>query len=258
MSMRVTDNKLQNHVTLLYWKKEDKEHYAWVKSLNRLLSRLNKHNGQTYFCERCFQGFVRPGLLQKHEEMCRHFPAQATKMVDKEIKFTSWAKTEPTLFQVYGDFECAHKEEDSEEHGKTKKAQKYIPCSFAWVLVLDHPDVESRTKLYRHTPAPDMSMEEVGEHVVDELIVSLQELEEELKPILDEIKPMELSEERRRIFKWPHIAICVTNPSQQHPMKRHQLMGLQKRQKRNWRCENAVIITMPLESTEGLPMLDVT
>ena len=75
MTMRLTDKKLQNHVTLLYWKKEDKEHYAWVKSLNRLLSRLNKHNGQTYFCKRCFQGFVCPGLLQKHEEMCRHFPA---------------------------------------------------------------------------------------------------------------------------------------------------------------------------------------
>ena len=75
MTMRLTDKKLQNHVTLLYWKKEDKEHYAWVKSLNRLLSRLNKHNGQTYFCTRCFQGFVCPGLLQKHEEMCRHFPA---------------------------------------------------------------------------------------------------------------------------------------------------------------------------------------
>ena len=107
--MSVTDKKLQNHVTLLYWKKDDKEHYAWVKSLNRLLSKLNKHNGQMYFCKRCFQGFVRPGLLQRHEEMCRHFSAQATKTVDKEIKFTGWAKTEPTLFWVYGDFELHSK-----------------------------------------------------------------------------------------------------------------------------------------------------
>lgn len=52
----------------------------------------------------------------RNMKKCRHFPAQATKMVDKEIKFTSWVKTEPTLFQVYGDFECALKEEDSEEH----------------------------------------------------------------------------------------------------------------------------------------------
>ena len=104
--MRVPDEKLQNHVTLLYWRKENKEHDAGVKSLNRLLSRLNKHNGKTYFCERCFQGFIRPDLLEKHEEMCRHFPIQVTKTVHQEIKFTSWAKTEPTLFPVYGDFEC--------------------------------------------------------------------------------------------------------------------------------------------------------
>ena len=78
------------------------------------------------------------------------------------------------------------KEEDSEEHGKTKKVQKHIPCSFAWVLISDHQDVESRTKLYRPTPSSDMSVEEVGERVVDELITSLQDLEEELKPFLAE------------------------------------------------------------------------
>lgn len=56
--------------------------------------------------------------------MCRHFPAQVTKTVDQEIKFTSWAKTEPTLFRLYGDLECILKEED----GKTKKVQKHTPC----------------------------------------------------------------------------------------------------------------------------------
>lgn len=129
MSMRVPDKKLQNHVTLLHWKKGDREHYAWVKHFNRLLSRVNKHNGQTYFCERCFHGFTRPDLLAKHQEMCRHFPAQVTKTVDQEIKFTSWAKTEPTLFRLYGDFECILKEEEgTEEDGKTKKVQKYTSC----------------------------------------------------------------------------------------------------------------------------------
>lgn len=152
-----SDKKQQNHVTLLYWNKGDREHYAWVKNFNRLLSRVNKHIGQTYFCERCFHGFTRPDLLGKHQEMCCHLPAQVTKTVHQEIKFTSWAKTEPTLFRLYGDFECILKEEEgTEEHGKTKKVQKHTPCSFAWVLISDHPDVESRTKLYRPTPTPDV------------------------------------------------------------------------------------------------------
>ena len=208
MSMRVPDEKLQNHVTLLHWRKGDREHYAWVKSLNHLLSRLNKHNGQMYFCERCFQGFTRPDLLEKHQEIC-HFPVQVTKTVDQEIKFTSWAKTEPTLFRLYGDFECVLKKEDTEEHGKTKKTQKHIPCSFAWELISDHPDVDSCTKLYRPTPSPDMSAEEVGEQVVDELLTSLQELEEELKPFLAEIKPMDVTVEQEAEFQAAtHCYMC--------------------------------------------------
>ena len=210
MSMRVPDNKLQNHVSLLYWKKGDTEHYAWVKNFDRLLSRVNKHNEQTYFCERCFQGFTRPDLLEKHQEMCRHFPAQVPKTVDQEIKFTSWAKTEPTLFRLYGDFESILKEiETTNGIGKTKKTQKHIPCSFAWVLISDHPAVDSRTKLYRPTPTPDMSVEEVGERVVDELITSLQELEGELKPFLAEMKPMDLTEEREAEFQAAtHCYMC--------------------------------------------------
>ena len=168
----------------------------------RLLSRVNKHNEQTYFCDRYFQGFTHPDLLEKHQEMYRHFPAQVTKTVDQEIKFTSWAKTEPTLFRLYGDFECILKEiETTNDSGTTKKTQKHIPCSFASVLISEHPDVDSRTKLYRHTPTPDMSVEEVGERVVDELITSLQELEEELKPLLAEIKPMDLTEEQEAEFQ---------------------------------------------------------
>jgi len=101
------------------------------------------------------------------------------------------------------------KEEDSEEHGKTKKVRKHIPCSFSWVLISDHPDVESCTKLYHPTPAPGVSAEEVEEHVVAELITSLQELEDGLKPFLAEIKPMELSEEQEAEFQAArHCYMC--------------------------------------------------
>ena len=101
------------------------------------------------------------------------------------------------------------KEEDSEEHGKTKKVQKHIPCSFSWVLISNHPDVESCTKLYHLTPAPGVPAEEVEEYVVDELITSLQELEDGLKPFLAEIKPMELSEEQEAEFQaTTHCYMC--------------------------------------------------
>ena len=122
------------------------------------------NRGQTYFCERCFQGFVLFGLPVKHSETYQHFPVQATTMVDQAIKFTQWAKREPTLSRVFGDFECILKEcEEEGVNGKSVKTQKHIPCSVAWVLVSDHPDVESRSMLYRSTPTPDMSQEGISE-----------------------------------------------------------------------------------------------
>ena len=115
LPLRVPDKKQEHHVVLLHWQREEQTHYAWVKNLNRLLSRTKSVKNQTYFCERCFQGFVRPGLLAKHSETCQHFPVQATMMVDQEIKFTSGAKTEPTLFRVYADFECVLKDCEEED-----------------------------------------------------------------------------------------------------------------------------------------------
>lgn len=93
---------------------------------------------------------------------------------------------------------------------KLRKYKSTPPAgSFAWVLLSDHPDVESRTKLYRPTPTPDMSLEEVGERVVDELITSIQALEEELKPFLAEIKPVDLTEEQEAEFQAAtHCYMC--------------------------------------------------
>lgn len=135
-------------------------------------------------------------------ETCQRFLIQATPMVDKEIRFTHRAKTEETLFRVYGDFECVLKEcEEEGVDGKTVKVQKHIPCSFAWVLVSDHPEVESRTKLYRPTPAADASLEETSQMVVDELIRSLKQLEEELLPYQVERKPIVMTHEQEAEFQ---------------------------------------------------------
>ena len=76
-------------------------------------------------------------------EAYKHFPIQATTMVDKEIRFKNRAKTEEALVRVYADHECILKEENSEDiDGQTVKVQKHIPSSFAWVLVSHHPEVE--------------------------------------------------------------------------------------------------------------------
>ena len=197
--LRVSDQRKEKHVVLLYWEQNEQYHYAWVKNLNRLLFHTKTHHEQTYFCERCFQGFTRPDLLNKHMEICSHIPIQAVQVVDEEIFFKNWGKTEESLFRIYGDFECLL-QECNEGGDKTVKVQKHAPCSVAWVLISDHPEVESRSFLYRPSPTPEMSVEECRDDVIDHLMGSLQEIEEELLPYQKEVKPMIMTEEQETAF----------------------------------------------------------
>ena len=156
--LRVPDVQQENHVVLIHWSKGMKSHYAWVKNLSRLLANTKKGHNRTYFCERCFQGFTKPELLSKHSENCRHIPIQAVEVVDEEICFKNWAKTEECLFRVYADFECLLQEcEEGTE--QTTKVQKHMPCSVAWVLISDHPEVENQRFLYRPSPEEGATLE---------------------------------------------------------------------------------------------------
>ena len=200
--LRVPNQQLEKHVVLLYWEQNEQYHYAWVKNVNRLLSRTKSHHSQTYFCERCFQGFIRSDLLEKHSEICCHIPIQAVQVVDEEISFKNWAKTEESLFRIYGDFECLLQEcDEGDVNDKTVKVQKHVSCSVAWVLISNHPEVESRSFLYRPSPNPEMSLEESSQLVVEQLMESLQAIEKELLPYQLEVKPMMMTEEQEADFQ---------------------------------------------------------
>ena len=210
LPLRVPDQQLEKHVVLLYWEREEQYHYAWVKNLNRLLSRTKSHHSQTYFCERCFQGFISPDLLSKHVEICRHIPIQAVQVADEEISFKNWAKTEENLFRIYWDFECLLQEcDEGDVNDKTVKVQKHVPCSVAWVLISNHPEVESRSFLYRPSPNAEMTLEESRQLVVDQLMESLQQIEKEVLPHQLEVKPMVMTEEQEAEFQAAtHCYMC--------------------------------------------------
>ena len=202
--------KKENHVTLLYWGKGTKYHYAWVKNLNRLLFHTKSYNGQTFFCERCFQGFIREDLLENHSENCQSIPIQAVSLVKEKISFKAWSKTEETLFRVYADFECLLQECKEEEcPGKTTQVQKHVPCSVAWVLISDHPEVESRSMLFRPSSTTEYSTEDLSDQVVDTVMSTLQALEEQLLPYQEQVKPMQLSMKEEAQFQAAtHCYMC--------------------------------------------------
>lgn len=132
-------------------------------------------------------------------DTCQHIPIQAVMVVDEEISFKNWAKTDETLFRIHADFECILKECKQEE-GKTTKVQKHVPCTVAWVLICDHPEVESRSMLYHPSPSSDMSLENISETVVDHLMETLQAEEKELLPFQLENKPI-LRKSNKRLSK---------------------------------------------------------
>ena len=123
-----------------------------------------------------------------HSESCQSIPIQAVSVVKEKISFKSWSTTEETLFRIYADFECILQECNEEDTiGKTIQVRKHIPCSVAWVLIFNHPEVESRSMLFRPSSTSDSSTEDLSEQVVDKLMTSLQALEEELLPYQEEV-----------------------------------------------------------------------
>ena len=143
-------------------------------------------------------------------EICRHIPIQAVQVADEEISFKNWAKTEESLFRIYWDFECLLQEcDEGDVNDKTVKVQKHVPCSVAWVLISNHPEVESRGFLYRPSPNPEMTLEESRQLVVDQLMESLQQIETEVLPYQLEVKPMVMTEEQEAEFQAAtHCYMC--------------------------------------------------
>ena len=59
-------------VNLMIIEAEDKKHYVAIKSLERLLSKMNsKHNPTQHFCSNCLQGFTDATSRDDHYTYCR-------------------------------------------------------------------------------------------------------------------------------------------------------------------------------------------
>ena len=61
----------ERKVNLLILEEGEKKHYVAIKSLERLLSKMNsKHNPTQHFCDNCLNGFNTPASRDNHQEYC--------------------------------------------------------------------------------------------------------------------------------------------------------------------------------------------
>ena len=61
----------ERKVNLLILEEGEKKHYVTIKSLERLVSKVNsKHNPTQHFCDNCLNGFKTEESGDKHQEYC--------------------------------------------------------------------------------------------------------------------------------------------------------------------------------------------
>ncbi|CAC5392259.1 unnamed protein product [Mytilus coruscus] len=85
------------HINVLYTRKdENQSHYVLITNFNRFLSRVKKHNGKTFFCYLCLQGFTENRLLMKHQEECKQVDFQKISLPKEGevVEFLEYKKTE--------------------------------------------------------------------------------------------------------------------------------------------------------------------
>ena len=117
----VISRKLENkdasfHFDLLRVDDEDCSHYAYIKSLSRLINnQKSNHHGKSYFCKYCNHGFGNESgyLLSKHYDSgCMEVDGQQIVMPKpyEKVSLKHRFKKLRCPFVVYTDFECLAEE----------------------------------------------------------------------------------------------------------------------------------------------------
>lgn len=150
-----TKNKKNRHVNLLYWNRGEVWHYAWIKSLSRLLSsQISKNQHSKWICDKCLQYFGTEELLKCHENDCTDavriiMPNDETKW----LKFKNFNRKERHPFVIYADFECLTVPIDTCQpdpaSSYTNAYQHHVPCAVGYQLVCSYDESLSFYESYR-------------------------------------------------------------------------------------------------------------
>ena len=98
----------ERRVNLMIIEDGEKKHYVAVKSLERLLSKMNsKHNPAKHFCNNCLQGFSDVTSRDNHYEYCRSNESVRIEMPTKNpiVEDTKGQHQFKVPFIMYADFE---------------------------------------------------------------------------------------------------------------------------------------------------------
>ena len=220
----MTKRRDQDPINLLLIEGKTHCHFAWIKDFNKLLATArtgdNKYNPKV-FCPYCCYGFHtnRNGKrnLAEHKVYCRPHGAQRTKYLPKDdnfIQFKDYEKMQKVPFCIYADFETINRVVDSKS--VLNYDENFDPINSGMERKTNH-EVSGFTF---YTVSSHFAPNRVTYRGPDADKVFLTKIDEEKKRILkiiDDIKPMHLSEKEENDFKHARTChICRDEFSEKH------------------------------------------
>ncbi|XP_046399973.1 uncharacterized protein LOC124166487 [Ischnura elegans] len=141
--LKVVDQEQFDHSDVLYLVEENKSHYCWIKSFNKLVhSQITKNRNALYVCKRCFCHFPTQGRLDLHRLDCMiNAPSKIIMPRDDEklLKFKNTGRAMRVPAIVVADFESILPKVQhccpSDEHSYTCAIEKHEIMSFCFLLI---------------------------------------------------------------------------------------------------------------------------
>jgi len=149
----ISNKEYKTLIDLFLIKENEKCHYCWIKSLEKLLfDQLSKYKGKKYICRRCLSYFNDEIKYTEHISDCKIYkPVKFTPANYEYVEFKNFYKTQIVPYVIYADFESilekVEHDEKSKEYSYTIKTSRHIASGF-YVLVLKNGKV-FKEKLYR-------------------------------------------------------------------------------------------------------------
>ena len=127
--VHVSDKKFEDRMDLLLITDENKSHYVYIKDFNRFTCNKTKNKNKSLSIDQ---------VLQEHKKVCLKINGkQSVKLRSGSTEFKNYFKQLAVPFKIYADFQSVLKGVQSNDNDNnasyTKKYQKHIPCSFAYL-----------------------------------------------------------------------------------------------------------------------------
>ena len=173
--IKVSNQKYQDHMELLYLQKGDKSHYVYIKDFNSLMYNFTNYHDTKHFCMYCLHCFSSKTLLENHIPDCYSINGtQAIVMPAKgsKIYFKNYHKIQPVPFVIYADFEALTKKIDtchqSNDKSFTDPYQEHQACGYGYKVVCHQDQSYSKPlEIYRGEDVIEKFIEKMYQEVSD-------------------------------------------------------------------------------------------